>query len=96
MATATATPPSSTSTAARVVESIIAAYKTHEEAEAAVRKLEKDGVPIEHVSIIGHDFKIREEIDGYYVMGSPDEIARLRSILENTGRVDLNQFQKAA
>jgi hypothetical protein len=69
MATATATPPSSTSTAARVVESIIAAYKTHEEAEAAVRKLEKDGVPIEHVSIIGHDFKIREEIDGLLCYG---------------------------
>jgi hypothetical protein len=30
------------------------------------------------------------------VMGPQDEIARARSILENTGRVDLNQFQKAA
>jgi ParB-like chromosome segregation protein Spo0J len=30
------------------------------------------------------------------VMGSPDEIARARSIIENTGHVDLNQFQKAA
>jgi hypothetical protein len=28
----------------------------HEEAEAAVRKLEKGGVPIAHVSIIGRDF----------------------------------------
>jgi hypothetical protein len=66
MATATATPPSSTSTASPVVESIVAAYKTHAEAEAAVRKLEKGGVPIEHVSIIGRDFKVREEIEGYY------------------------------
>ena len=46
MAIATATPPSSTATAAPVVESIVAAYKTHEEAKAAVRKLEKAGVPI--------------------------------------------------
>jgi uncharacterized membrane protein len=66
MATATATPRSSTSTAAPVVESIIAAYKTHEEAERAVRKLEKGGVPIQHISIIGHDFTVREEIEGYY------------------------------
>jgi hypothetical protein len=180
MATATATPPSSTSTASPVVESIVAAYKTHAEAEAAVRKLEKGGVPIEHVSIIGRDFKVREEIEGYYrpsdaakegagfgalvwrtlraahglwffrlpiwsadcawtlggndrgsrdwcrhrrfgqrahshrpfrkmkrssiksrveageflvtVMGPQDENARARSILENTGQVDLNQF----
>jgi hypothetical protein len=32
----------------------------------AVRRLEKGGVPIEHVSIIGRDFKVREDIGGYY------------------------------
>ena len=66
MATATATPPTSTSTSARVMESIVAVYKTHEEAEKAVRKLEKAGIPMEKISIIGHDFRVREDIEGYY------------------------------
>jgi hypothetical protein len=38
MAIVTATPPSSTATAAPVVESIVAAYKTLEEAEASRAK----------------------------------------------------------
>jgi hypothetical protein len=57
MAIATATPPSSTATAAPVVESIVAAYKTHEEAKAAVRKLEKAGVPIALMAMASRKMK---------------------------------------
>jgi hypothetical protein len=103
MAIATATPPSSTATAAPVVESIVAAYKTHEEAKAAVRKLEKAGVPIALMAMglskdeaLKYQSRVEEGEFLVTVMGSPDEIARARSILENTGQVDLNQFQKAA
>src|SRR5882762_1584235 len=66
MATTTATPPTSTSTSARVMESIVAVYKTHEEAEEAVRKLERGGIPIRKISIIGRDFQVREDVQGYY------------------------------
>ena len=67
MATTTATAPRSTSTTgAPVKESIVAAYQTHEEAEKAVRKLEKAGIPIDEISIIGRDFQVREDIEGYY------------------------------
>jgi uncharacterized membrane protein len=67
MTTTTATAPRSTSTTnAPVKESIIAAYQTHEQAENAVRKLEKAGIPIDEISIIGRDFQVREDIEGYY------------------------------
>lgn len=67
MATTTTTAPRSTSTTgAPVKESIIAAYQTHEEAEKAVRELEKAGIPIDEISIIGRDFQVGEDIEGYY------------------------------
>ncbi|HEX3420485.1 MAG TPA: general stress protein [Candidatus Udaeobacter sp.] len=67
MATTTAQPPSATnSTAAPVVECVIAVYETHEAAEDAVRKLQRGGIAMEKISIIGRDFHVREEIQGYY------------------------------
>jgi hypothetical protein len=69
----------------------------------AVRRLEKGGVPIALMAMgLSKDeaFKYQSRVEAgeflVTVMGSPDEIARARSILENTGQVDLNQFQKAA
>ena len=68
-----------------------------------MRKLEKAGVPIALMAMgLSKDeaLKYHSRIEAgeflVTVMGSPDEIARARSILENTGQVDLNQFQKAA
>lgn len=49
-----------------LTESVIAIYKTHEEAEEAVHQLERGGIPLGKVSIIGRDFRVREEIQGYY------------------------------
>jgi hypothetical protein len=102
MAIAIATPPVP-QPPGPVVESIVAAYKTHEEAKAAVRKLEKAGVPIALMAMgLSKDeaLKCQSRVEAgeflVTVMGSPDEIARARSILENTDQVDLNQFQKAA
>ena len=47
-------------------ESVVAVYKSHREAEAAVRKLERAGIPIQKISIIGRDFQLREDVQGYY------------------------------
>ena len=49
-----------------VNDSVIAIYKSHEEAEEAVRKLEQGGIPINKISIIGRDFQLREDVQGYY------------------------------
>jgi len=47
-------------------QSVIAVYKSHQEAEDAVRKLEHAGVPMRKISIVGRDFQLREEVQGYY------------------------------
>jgi hypothetical protein len=53
-------------TARPVAESIVAVYKRHEDAEDAVRKLERAGIPMKNISIIGRNFQLREDVQGYY------------------------------
>ena len=49
-----------------VAESIVAVYKKHQDAEEAVRKLERAGILIKNISIIGRNFQLREDVQGYY------------------------------
>jgi uncharacterized membrane protein len=62
-----------TPTAAPIRESVIAIYKSHTEAEEAVHKLKRGGIPLEKISIIGRNFQVREDIQGYY---QPSDAAR--------------------
>src|SRR6266403_2767050 len=64
--TEVSTTKSQTQTGRPLSESVIAVYKSHREAEDAVRKLERAGIPIQRVSIIGRDFQLRENVQGYY------------------------------
>ena len=68
MSTATAEPREKTrnQTIRPVNDSVIAVYRSHREAEEAVRKLERGGIPIQKISIIGRDFQLREDVQGYY------------------------------
>src|SRR5262245_44273561 len=47
-------------------QTVVAVYRTHQDAEAAVRELANSGVPMKQVSIIGRDWQIREDIQGFY------------------------------
>ena len=47
-------------------ESVVAVYKNHADAEEAVRKLEHAGIPLRKISIIGRNFELREDPQGYY------------------------------
>ncbi len=47
-------------------QSVIATYLTHDAPETAVRRLAEGGLPINQVSIIGHHFETREDIQGFY------------------------------
>ena len=60
--TTTTPPPAST----KPTGSIVAVYGNHADAEAAVRRLERAGIPLQKVSIIGRNFELREDIQGYY------------------------------
>jgi hypothetical protein len=68
MSTMTAAPGEKTQnqTVRPFTESIVAVYKRHEDAEDAVRKLERAGIPMKNISIIGRDFQLREDVQGYY------------------------------
>lgn len=49
--------------------SMIAIYDTHEEAEQAVKKLEKSGFEMKQLSIVGKDYHTDEAVVGYYNVG---------------------------
>jgi len=55
--------------AATFSQAVVATYKNHSDAEAAVRLLAHDGVPVNTISIIGRDFESREDIQGFYRPG---------------------------
>ena len=48
---------------------VVAIYDTHEEAEEAVRELERSGFDMQNLSIVGKDYQMEEEVVGYYNTG---------------------------
>ena len=48
---------------------IVALYDTHEEAEEAVRKLQRSGFDMRKLSIVGKDYQKEEEVVGYFNTG---------------------------
>lgn len=50
-------------------DSVVAVFGSHEQAEAAVRELQKDGFDMKKLSIVGKDFHTEEHVVGYYNTG---------------------------
>ena len=50
-------------------QAMVAIYNSHEEAEQAVKKLEKDGFEMKNLSIVGKDYHTDENVIGYYNTG---------------------------
>jgi Heat induced stress protein YflT domain len=49
---------------------VIAVYPDHASAEAAVRRLQDDGIPMQNISIIGKDFQAVEKPLGFVTTGT--------------------------
>ena len=49
--------------------SVVAVYATHDEADAAVRLLQKDGFDMTKLSVVGRDFHTEEHVVGFYNTG---------------------------
>jgi uncharacterized membrane protein len=49
--------------------SVVAIYKSHAEAEAAVKELQRSGFDMEKLSIVGRDYHTEEHVVGYYTTG---------------------------
>ena len=54
---------------APVATRVAAVYPDHASAEEAVRRLVKDGFPMQNVSIVGRDFRVVEEPIGFITTG---------------------------
>jgi len=50
-------------------EAVIAVYNTHDEAEAAVKELQKEGFDMKKLSVVGKDYHTEEQVVGYYNAG---------------------------
>lgn len=48
---------------------VVAVYGTHEEAEKAVRELQRSGFDMHKLSIVGKDYQTEEDVVGYYSTG---------------------------
>ena len=46
--------------------SVVAVFDSHEEAEEAIRELQKDGFDMKLLSIVGKDYHTEEHVVGYY------------------------------
>src|SRR5579864_3853586 len=51
-------------------KTVIATYTDHVSAEEAVRRLQKEGIPMQNLSIIGKDFQAVERPLGFVTTGS--------------------------
>jgi uncharacterized membrane protein len=49
--------------------SVVASFETHNQAEDAVRELQKDGFDMKKLSIVGKDYHTDEHVVGYYNTG---------------------------
>ena len=49
--------------------SVVAVFKTHAQAEEAIRRLQREGVDMEHLSIVGKDYHTDEHVVWYYNAG---------------------------
>jgi hypothetical protein len=47
----------------------VAVYATHDEADAAIKSLQKGGFDMKQLSIVGKDFRTEEHAIGYYNVG---------------------------
>ncbi|WP_029632159.1 general stress protein [Zavarzinella formosa] len=52
-----------------ITNSVVAVFKSHEKAEAAIRNLQKDGFDMKNLSIVGKDYHTEEHVVGYYNTG---------------------------
>ncbi len=50
-------------------DSVVAVFQTHSEAERAVKELQRTGIDMRSVSIVGKDYHTDEQVVGYYNAG---------------------------
>lgn len=49
--------------------SVVAVFDSHDQAESAIRELQRDGFDMKKLSIVGKDYHTEEHVVGYYTTG---------------------------
>ena len=49
--------------------SVVAVFESHDQAENAIRELQRDGFDMQKLSIVGKDYHTEEHVVGYYTTG---------------------------
>lgn len=49
--------------------SVVAVFESHDQAESAIRELQRDGFDMKQLSIVGKDYHTEEHVVGYYTTG---------------------------
>jgi len=49
--------------------SCVAIYKSHADADTAIKELQKSGFDMHHLSVVGQDYHTEEDVVGYYNAG---------------------------
>jgi Heat induced stress protein YflT domain len=52
-----------------IQNSVVGIYKTHTEAEAAIKELQKSGFDMKKLSVVGKDYHTEENVVGFYTAG---------------------------
>src|SRR5512141_1887763 len=52
-----------------ITNSVVAVFDSHDQAEDAIRELQKDGFDMKNLSIVGKDYHTEEHVVGYYTTG---------------------------
>jgi hypothetical protein len=60
---------------------VVAVFDSHERAEDAIRELEKNGLDMKKLSIIGKDYHSEEHVVGYY---NTEEVERAKNLLDQS------------
>jgi uncharacterized membrane protein len=50
-------------------DAVVAVYRTHTDAEKAVKELQRSGFNLKQLSIVGRDYQTEEQVVGYYNTG---------------------------
>jgi hypothetical protein len=69
MTTHTQEQPSPTPTTLRARQSVVGIFRTHEEAEAAVKRLQSEGFDMQALSVVGRGYHSEEHPIGFYNTG---------------------------
>jgi uracil DNA glycosylase len=82
------------------MNTVVAVYGTHPQAEEALRAFQNTGFDMKKLSIVGKDYHTEEHVIGFYNAGdrmrfTVDDVTNAKRILERTGALSVDEHRVA-